>query len=115
MLNKYQIPAPTAGVHTNGQAPAGKTVKGAVTGQQRRALRKLFRDLVTFTGTAASELAAAPRSKAPQRPRQRLLYRSADSLTDADLDRLVAEIGIDRIWRAVEKLTQPPLPFMAAE
>ena len=115
MLDQQSLPAASSGVYTGGQAPAGKTVKGAVTGQQRRALRKLFRDLVTFTGTAASELAAAPGSKAPQRPRQRLLYRSAGSLTDADLDRLIAEIGIDRIWRVVEKLTQPQLPLVAAE
>jgi hypothetical protein len=106
MLSKQEIPALTAGVYTNGQAPAGKTV----TGQQRRALRKLIRDLVA----AINDLAATPR-KAPQRKRQRLLYRRADSLTDADLDRLVAEIGIEHVLRVLDRLTQPQLPLQAAE
>jgi hypothetical protein len=100
-----------AGVY--GQAPAGKTVK-TVAGQQRRVLRKLLRDLVAFTGTAINELAATPR-KAPQPKRQRLLYRRADSLTDADLDALVSEIGIGRWWAAAERATQPQLPLVAAE
>jgi len=118
MLCKQEIPAPTAGVYTNGQAPAGNTAK-TVTGQaesvkQRRALRKLLRDLVAFTGTAINDLAATPR-KAPQPKRQRLLYRRADTLTDADLAVLVAEVGVDRIWRAVDKITQPKLPLVAAE
>jgi hypothetical protein len=94
----------------NGQAPAAKTVAG----QQRRALRKLIRDLVAFTGTAINDLAATPR-KAPQRKRQRLLYRRADSLTNADLDALVGAIGIDRWWAAAERATQPQLPLIAAE
>jgi hypothetical protein len=92
-----------------GQAPAGKTV----TGQQRRALRKLLRDLVVFTGTAINDLAAVPR-KAPQSKRQRLLYRRA-VLTDADLDVLVADIGIERWWAAAERATQPRFPLVAAE
>ena len=82
----------------------------AVNGQQKRALRKLLRDLVAFTGTAINDLAATPR-KAPQPKRQRLLYRHADSLTDADLDRLVAELGVERVMRALDRLTQPSLPF----
>jgi hypothetical protein len=119
MLSKQEIPAPTAGVYTNGQAPAGKTVK-TVTGQadsvkqRRRALRKLLRDLVAFTGTAINDLAATPR-KAPQPKRQRLLYRRADSLNDADPDALVGEIGIGRWWAAAERATQPKLPLVAAE
>jgi hypothetical protein len=118
MLCKQEIPAPTAGVYTNGQALAGNNVK-TVTGQsesvkQRRALRKLLRDLVAFTGTAINDLAATPR-KASQPKRQRLLYRRADSLTDADLDALVGEIGIDRWWAAAERVTQPQLPLVAAE
>jgi hypothetical protein len=93
------------------QAPASQ----AVTGQaQKRALRRLLRDLITFTGTAMSEVAAKPR-KARASKRQRLLYRRADTLTDADLAALVREVGIDRIWRVVDRLTQPSLPLIAAE
>jgi hypothetical protein len=83
--------------------------------KQRRALRRLLNDLITFTGTAVADLASKPRKATRQPNRRRLLYRRADTFTDADLDALVAEIGIDRIWRAVEKLTQPQLPLQAAE
>jgi hypothetical protein len=93
-----------------GQAPAGETV----TRQQKRALRKLLRDLVAFTGTAITDLAATPR-KSPQRKRQRLLYRRADTLSDDEVKNIVAEVGIERCWRAVEKITQPELPMVAAE
>ena len=91
---------------------ASPTRSITVNGQQKRALRKLLRDLVAFTGTAINDLAATPR-KAPQPKRQRLLYRHADSLTDADLDRLVAELGVERVMRALDRLTQPSLPFVA--
>lgn len=95
---------------SSGQAPAP-----SVTGQQRRALRKLLRDLVVFTGTAINDLAAAPH-KAPQRKSPpRLLYRRAATLADSDLDAIVADIGIDRMWAAVERATQPRLPLVAAE
>jgi hypothetical protein len=57
----------------------------------------------------------AARRKAPQLKRQRLLYRRADTLTDADLAVLVAEVGVERIWRTVDKITQPQLPLVAAE
>jgi hypothetical protein len=95
---------------TNGQAHVGQ----ADSVKQRRALRKLICDLVAFTGTAINDLAAAPR-KAPQPKQRRLLYRRASTLTDADLDVLVADIGIDRWWAAAERATQPRLPLRAAE
>ena len=94
---------------TNGQAPAGNAAK-VVTGQQRRALRKLLRDLVAFTGTAINDLAAAPR-EAPQR----LLYRRADTLTDNEVKSIVVELGPERVLRVVDKLTSPELPLVAAE
>ena len=111
MLYTPNMPAPTAGVHTNGQSSAGKTV----TGQQRRALRKLIRDLVAFTGTAINDLAAAPHSKTPQRKRQRLLYRRADTLSDDEVKSIVVEVGPERVLRVVDKLTSPQLPLVAAE
>ena len=119
MLRIREISAPTAGVYTNGQAPGGKTVKTdsgqADSAKQRRALRKLIRDLVAFTGTALNDLAATPRNKTPRRNRERLLYRNANSLTDTDIDRLVAEIGIDRWWAAADRATKPQLPLFAAK
>jgi hypothetical protein len=111
MLSKHAIPAPPAGVYTNGRVPAGETVK-TVTGQQRRALRKLLRDLVAFTGTAINDLAAAPR-KTPQRKRQRLLYRRADTLSDDEVKSIVVELGPERVLRVVDKLTSLELPLVA--
>jgi hypothetical protein len=37
------------------------------------------------------------------------------SLSDSAIENIVREVGIDRVWRAVEKLTQPELPLVAAE
>ena len=89
-------------------------VNGQAEKQRRRALRKLLRDLVAFTGTAINDLAATPR-KTPQRNRERLLYRNANSLTDTDIDRLVREIGAARLMVALDRHTSPELPLQAAE
>jgi hypothetical protein len=101
---------------SNGQAPAIKAIK-TVTGQadsvkQRRALRKLLRDLVCFAGVAAADLAATPRNKTSRRNRERLLYRNANSLTDTDIDRLVGEIGAARLMAALDRHTSPELPLV---
>ena len=101
MLHVQRIPAPPASVHTR-----------TVTGQQRRALRKLIRDLVVFSGTALNDLAATPRNKTPRRNRERLLYRNANSLTDTDIDRLVGEIGAARLMAALDRHTSPELPLV---
>jgi hypothetical protein len=94
-------------------------IKTVVTGQgdpakQRRALRKLIRDLVAFTGCSVAAFAATPR-RAPQSKRQRVLYRRADTLTDDEVRRIVVELGPNRVLRVVDRLTQPPLPLQAAE
>jgi len=89
-------------------------VQAPVTAQQRRALRKLLRDLVAFTGTAINDLAVAPR-KAPQHKRQRLLYRRADTLSDDEVKSIVVELGPERVPHVVDKLTSPELPLQAAE
>jgi hypothetical protein len=36
-------------------------------------------------------------------------------LSDEVVERIVAEIGIDRIFRAADQLTAPELPLQAAE
>jgi hypothetical protein len=40
---------------------------------------------------------------------------STTTLSDDAVERIVAEVGFERIWRAYEKLTQPELPLAAAE
>jgi hypothetical protein len=108
MLNVQRIPIPPTSVHGNGQA-AGKTATGQTDSvKQRRALRKLLRDLVAFAGVAAVNLASAPR-KTPQRNRERLLYRRADTLSDDEVKSIVVALGPERVLRAVDKLTAPEL------
>jgi hypothetical protein len=36
-------------------------------------------------------------------------------LSDSVIETIVREVGVDRIWRAVDRLTQPELPLVAAE
>lgn len=96
---------------SNGQVPPTKAT--VVTSQQRRALRKLIRDLVVFAGVAANDIAAAPR-KPPQWKRERLLYRRADTLSDDEVKSIVVELGPERVLRVVDRLTSPELPFVVA-
>jgi hypothetical protein len=53
-------------------------------------------------------------SKPKQQPR-RLLYRRADTLTDADRDRLVVEVGAAPLMAALDRLTQPNMFSVAAK
>ena len=94
--------------------PLRFTTVSADSVRQKRALRKLLRDLVAFTGTAINDLEAAPR-KTPQRKRQRLLYRRADTLSDDEVKSLVIELGPERVLRVVDRVTAPELPLVAAE
>jgi hypothetical protein len=66
--------------------------------------------LITFTGAAAADLARKPRK--PQQMK-RVLYRRGD-ISDADLLQVIDKIGVDRVWRAVERLTSPELPLAEA-
>jgi hypothetical protein len=77
-------------------------VQVAVTAQQKRVLRRLLRDLEA----AINELAVAPR-KAPPRKRSRLLYRRANTLTDAEVGSIVVELDPERVLHIVDKLTAP--------
>jgi hypothetical protein len=49
-----------------------------------------------------------------QRKQRHLNGGSAPTLSDSAVENIVRELGVERIWRAIEKLTQPELPFMAA-
>jgi hypothetical protein len=96
------------GVNTS--PPRNGQVPDAI--KQRRLLNKLVKDLVAFTGTALTDIASKPKAPRCQR-KQRLLYRKASNLTEADLDVLVAEIGPERLWRALDRYTQPHFSFAA--
>jgi hypothetical protein len=85
---------------------------------QRRVLRRLLRDLVAFTGTAITDVAATLR-KASRRTQHRLLYHRAGTFTHDEVRRVVLELGPARVLRVIDELTQPQqqpqLPFEAAE
>jgi hypothetical protein len=86
-------------------APPGAT-SPAITqeaSKRRRLVRKLLGDLAAFTGVAVGELAATtPKAR---RQSSRITYRK--NLTDAELDALVAQIGLGRWWSAFERATRP--------
>jgi hypothetical protein len=142
MLSKQSIPTPVAGVHTNRQAPTGKPIK-TVSGQfiarakvhyapRRRAedAARWLRGELTIKPTLklAAEtfgvsipLVVEAREHHLRRLAQReqgkrhLNGGSVPGLSDDAVERIVAEVGVERIWRAVDKITQPNLPLVAAE
>jgi hypothetical protein len=79
--------------------------------RQQRMVRRLVRDLVAFAGTEISERKTR---KARSKP-QRVLFRRASTLTDADIDVLICEIGVERMLAGFDRYTQPTLFEQAAE
>ena len=49
------------------------------------------------------------------RERANRFHGGITTLSDAAIEGIVREVGVDRIWRAVDRLTQPELPLAAAE
>ena len=95
---------------SNGQSPT--PVNDDPAKLQRRVVRRLLRDLVALAGPVVTNDLAG-RSRKPQRRPQRVLFRSANSLTDADLDQLVREIGAQRVLDAVDRWSQPRFTYAA--
>jgi hypothetical protein len=60
-----------------------------------------------------SEPAIPTNHRRSKKPKGRLLYRS--DLTMDELMRLIEEIGMARVMFALDRLTQPTLPLIAAE
>jgi len=54
-------------------------------------------------------------TEARERLEQRERAKCRTVLSDNAIERIVREVGIERIWRAVDKLTSPELPLVAAE
>jgi len=52
---------------------------------------------------------------ARQRLEQRERAKHFAVLSDNAIERIVCEVGVDRVFRAVDKLTSPELPLVAAE
>ena len=67
-------------------------------------------------GVDARRMAEArKRFEQRERAKRHLNGGSVPGLSDDAVERIVAEVGVDRIWRAVDRLTQPQLPLQAAE
>src|SRR5262245_43213593 len=118
MLNKRAISAPRAGVYTNGRAPATKTVTGQFIARatvnypppQRAedAARWLRGELqIRPTVKLAAEtfgvsipLVVEAREQIERREQgKRHGNGGTTTLSDEAVERIVAEVGIDRIWR----------------
>ena len=54
-------------------------------------------------------------AEARERLEQRERAKCRTVLSDNAIERIVREVGVERIWRAVDKLTSPELPLVAAE
>src|SRR5262249_28537787 len=61
-------------------------------------------------GVQPAEVTAA-RKRLEQRERA----KHSVALSDNVVERIVREVGVDRVWRAVDRLTSPELPLVAAE
>jgi hypothetical protein len=57
----------------------------------------------------------AARKRLDHRDRAKRFNGGVSTLSDDAIERIVVEVGVDRVWRAVDKLTQPELPLVAAE
>lgn len=81
---------------------------------QKRVARKLLSELAfALAGTSVSALMAPPRgAKGLKAAHERVLFRKAATLSDADIRKLVAEIGADRI---LDALTAPKPVLVATE
>jgi hypothetical protein len=65
-------------------------------------------------GVQPAEVKAA-RERLEQSERKRFGNGGTAILSDSVIEHIVREIGADRIWRAVDKLTSPELSLVAAE
>ena len=138
MLSKQEIPAPSAGVYTSVQAPAGKTIT-TVTGQYiakatvgypkwlraHDAARWLRGQLAikptlklaaeTFGVSVPTVAAARERLERREQGKRHANGGSVPGLSDNAVERIVAEVGPERVMRALDRLTEPGLPLVAAE
>ena len=117
---------------TTGQAPATAIVTGEhiaratvnYAPRQRAAdAARWLRGQLTIKPTVALAartfcvsvpLVAEARERLDQRERGKRHANGGGTpnLSDSAIDNIVREVGVERVWAAVERATQPPLPFM---
>jgi len=119
---------------TNGQAPIPKAVSGQYLAKatvnyppRRRAedAVRWLRGQVTIKPTVklaaqtfgvSVPLVAQARERLERRERAKHHGNGgATTLSDSAIDNIVREVGVERVWRAIDRLTQPQLPLVAAE
>jgi hypothetical protein len=119
---------------SNGQAPAIKTVTGqyiakaTISYPPRQRAEDAVRwlcgqltvkptvKLAAETFGVSAPLVAEARKRFEQRERAKRFNGGTTTLSDSAIEGIVREVGVDRIWRAVDKLTSPELPLgVAAE
>jgi hypothetical protein len=59
-------------------------------------------------------LAGLHRQHQQRQAEQRAAERSTSGLSDSAVDNIVREVGVDRVWRAIDRLTQPSQSLVAA-
>ena len=138
MLDAQSIPATRLGVYGNGQTPPGKTAK-ILAGQfiaratvrypsWRRAddalawlrgelqIKATVKQATTLFRVNAPQLKAArERLEQHEQSKRHRANGSGTALSEDAVERIVAEVGVDRIRRAIDRLTEPELPLVAAE
>jgi hypothetical protein len=116
----------------NGQAPATAIVTGQhiakarvnYAPQQRAAdAARWLRGELSIKPTVALAartfrvsvpLVAEARERHERRQHPKRFNGDITTLSDSAIDSIVREVGVERVWAAVERATQPPLPFMTA-
>jgi hypothetical protein len=79
--------------------------------QQRLAEQRAQREQAE---RAAQEQAEREAVEAARERVKRFANGGVSTLSDDAVERIVVEVGVDRIWRVVDKITQPQLPLMTA-
>jgi hypothetical protein len=81
-------------------------------------LAKVYRDYRQRLAEHATQREQTEREAAgleqPERTK-RLGNGGTAILSDSVIENIVREVGVDRVWRAVDRLTSPELPLVAAE
>jgi hypothetical protein len=65
-------------------------------------------------GVQPAEVKAA-RKRLEQSERAKHFNGGSTILSDSVIENIVREVGVDRVWRAVDRLTQPEMSLVAAE
>ena len=73
--------------------------------------------LAARTFRVSVPLVAAARERFAQRAARPKRFGNGGTaiLSDSALENIVREIGVDRVWCAIDRLTSPELPLVAAE